>query len=669
MWISKISIKNFRPFYGEQEIIFDEGSKDKFTIIEAKADTGKTSLLSAISWCLYEKDIGDLDKERAHNVFNLQRKDELEEGAIDDLKVEITLNEDYSNLPKYIIERECVFQKSGARMVPIRIPSVKVSEWNDSNDSVIYDTPATQAFCRNIINSILPEDIHMFFLFEGEKLEKHFSFNNSENIKSSIEKISQIEYVKSAHLHLKKAREKVHSVKNESKGDKELERNLSLIDERRSRIEDIEIKIKNANLDIQRAESRINEIDLELDKVNVPLLKEWASKRANLEKSNNELNNTYKNLQKEITSSLVKTVPHAICRDALESMLKSIEVSERKDELPPKIKNVYIRELLDKKTCICGRNLDPDFDEESHKACEILLETLKQNDLSDLSQTLIEGRFHIIDLLKKVPQTLLDQRMASLSNLKDIETTISANNAEIAEINEKAKDINEKGIKSLNEERMRLRDGLKVQEQAVGRLEGAIRKVEAEISTLSRENDNIAKKMNGYEQTKITAEFMDRAIKHLHSIHKDILAEVRNTVEQKTFESFKNLHWDQTNYTVFSIGADYKMKLKDENENEKILDISSGTKQVLLLSYIAALSEVSGFKFPIFIDTPLANTDNEQRMNIAEKFPNYLRDNQVILLVKDQEYTPSFREKIYSRVNQEMRMIKEGASTKVRPWE
>ncbi|KXS42077.1 MAG: chromosome segregation protein [Methanolobus sp. T82-4] len=666
MWISKISIKNFRPFYGEQQIDFDEKSKDKFTIIEAKADTGKTSLLSAISWCLYEKDIGDLDKERSHNVFNLQRKDELDDGALDDLKVEITLNEDDSNLPKYIIERECLFQKAGSRMVPTRIPIVKVSEWNDSNDSVIYDN---QAFCKNIINSILPEDIHMFFLFEGEKLEKYFSFNNSENIKSSIEKISQIEYVKSAHIHLKKAREKIYSGKKESKGNKELKRNQSLIDERRSRIEGIEIKIKKAKMEIQTAESRINEIDLELSKVNVPLLKEWASKRANLEKSNIELNSRYKNLQKEITSSLLKTVPHAICRDALESMLESIEVSENKNELPPKIKNVYIRELLDKKTCICGRSLDPDFDEESHNACRNLLETLKQNDLSDLSQTLIEGRFQIIDLLEKIPHTLLTQRAASLSMLKDIENTISANNTEIAEINEKAKDVDEKGIKSLNEERIKLRDGLKVQEQAVGRLEGAIRKAEAEISTLSRENDNIAKKMKGYEQTKITAEFMDRAIKHLYSIHKDILAEVRNTVEQRTFESFKNLHWDQTNYAVFSIGADYKMKLKDENDNEKILDISSGTKQVLLLSYIAALSEVSGFKFPIFIDTPLANTDNEQRGNIAEKFPDYLRDNQVILLVKDQEYTPSFREKIYSRVNQEMRMVKEGASTEVVSWE
>lgn len=666
MWISEINVKNFRPFYGEQQIYFDEHSKNKFTIIEAKSDTGKTSLLSAISWCLYGKDIGDVDKEKSHSIFNLQRKDELEEAIIENLKVEITLNEDDSNLPKYTIVRDCVFQKVDSRMVPTQIPIVEVTEWDDSNDAVAHDN---QAFCKNIINSILPEDIHMFFLFEGEKLEKYFSFDNNENIKSSIEKISQIEHVISAYNHLKKAREKVYNSKNESKGNKDYNNNLLLIGEQHSRIEDLKIKLKNAEIEVQVAKSKIVEIDSKLGKVNIPLLKEWASKRTKLENDNVQLNNTTKNLQKEITSSLVKIMPITICRSALESMLKNIKLTETNDELPPKIKNVYIRELLSKKTCICGRNLDPEFDNESHEACNLLLEILKQNDLSDISQILIEGKYHITDLLKKVPEVLVEKRESSLNDLKDFERRINANNAEIEEINENAKGIDEKGIKALNEERIRLRDGLAAQENVLTRMNMAIRKAEANISTLSHQNDTIAKKMKGYEQTKITADFMDRAIKILYLIHKDILSEVRNTVEERTFDSFRNLHWDQKNYTNFVIGPDYKMKLMDENDNEKIQDIASGTKQVLFLSYIAALSEVSGFKFPIFIDTPLANTDNEQRTNIAQKLPNYLTDNQVILLVKDQEYTPSFREKISRRVNQEMRFIKEGASTEVGPWQ
>ena len=83
------------------------------------------------------------------------------------------------------------------------------------------------------------------------------------------------------------------------------------------------------------------------------------------------------------------------------------------------------------------------------------------------------------------------------------------------------------------------------------------------------------------------------------------------------------------------------------------------------MSFIAALVDVSGFKFPIFIDTPLANTDNEQRENIATNLPSYLKGNQVVLLMKDQEYTPVFKKIIKNSVCQEMRFIKRQGKTEV----
>jgi DNA sulfur modification protein DndD len=143
---------------------------------------------------------------------------------------------------------------------------------------------------------------------------------------------------------------------------------------------------------------------------------------------------------------------------------------------------------------------------------------------------------------------------------------------------------------------------------------------------------------------------------------------VRGKVEKRTFDSFMNLHWDKQNYKDFSINETYTMSLKDPNGNERIHNIASGTKQVFLLSFISALAEVSGFRFPILIDTPLANTDNEQRENIATNLPNYLKGNQVILLVKDQEYTPKFRSLIKDRISQEFRLIKTGGRTEVKPW-
>jgi DNA sulfur modification protein DndD len=168
---------------------------------------------------------------------------------------------------------------------------------------------------------------------------------------------------------------------------------------------------------------------------------------------------------------------------------------------------------------------------------------------------------------------------------------------------------------------------------------------------------------------KVIADFMDRAYEHLYQMTDEILEEVRNKVEKKTFESFQKLHWDKHNYKDFEIDEIYNMSLRDSKGNEKIGDISSGTKQVLLLSFIAALADVSGFKFPIFIDTPLANTDNEQRENIWNNLPNFLDGNQVVLLVKDQEYTTKYRSIISKNISQEYRLVKIEGHTEVRQWD
>ena len=169
MWISEIKIKNFRPFYKEHTITFDESSQNKFTIIEAQSDTGKTALLSAICWCLYGKDLGDVHEKNMH-PFNIARKEELNDKGYDELSVEITLNSEGETSPHYVIKREYTCVREGNKMIYASDVELKVEEWEDNECRPIKDPIQ----CQKTIDTILPQDIHMFFLFEGEKLEKHF---------------------------------------------------------------------------------------------------------------------------------------------------------------------------------------------------------------------------------------------------------------------------------------------------------------------------------------------------------------------------------------------------------------------------------------------------------------------------------------------------------------
>ena len=61
---------------------------------------------------------------------------------------------------------------------------------------------------------------------------------------------------------------------------------------------------------------------------------------------------------------------------------------------------------------------------------------------------------------------------------------------------------------------------------------------------------------------------------------------------------------------------------------------------------MAALRKVSGFVAPVVIDTPLAPIDKDYRENLIEFMSTALDNAQIILLVKDTEYTDDVKIKL-----------------------
>ena len=53
--ISKIEFENYRQ-YGSATLHFPQSNDSKLSVVIAKNGTGKTTLLNAITWCLYGKE-------------------------------------------------------------------------------------------------------------------------------------------------------------------------------------------------------------------------------------------------------------------------------------------------------------------------------------------------------------------------------------------------------------------------------------------------------------------------------------------------------------------------------------------------------------------------------------------------------------------------------------
>jgi DNA sulfur modification protein DndD len=197
-----------------------------------------------------------------------------------------------------------------------------------------------------------------------------------------------------------------------------------------------------------------------------------------------------------------------------------------------------------------------------------------------------------------------------------------------------------------------------------------LKSLEAKFQSLSTEHNHELEKQRKHGDLLSKIGLCYKGIELLKSVKDEVIGEVRNTIEAKTKEYFLALIWKKDTYVDVRIDSNFRVSVINRLGGESIGSLSAGERQVLALSFMAALTKVSGFKAPVIIDTPLGRISGEPKDNIAAALPEYLRDTQVTMLMTDQEYTPSVREKLFPRVGKEwaLQFDEQNFATSVRPY-
>lgn len=74
------------------------------------------------------------------------------------------------------------------------------------------------------------------------------------------------------------------------------------------------------------------------------------------------------------------------------------------------------------------------------------------------------------------------------------------------------------------------------------------------------------------------------------------------------------------------------------------------------LSFVAGLQKITGFDFPIVMDSPLAQWSGDPRRDFARLLGEYVPGKQLVFLFKDTEYTDDLRQEISKFVGQEYKL-------------
>lgn len=154
------------------------------------------------------------------------------------------------------------------------------------------------------------------------------------------------------------------------------------------------------------------------------------------------------------------------------------------------------------------------------------------------------------------------------------------------------------------------------------------------------------------EDEGIREDYLDKMdfCEHIKLISKEIYDElavnIYQTLSDVVTKEYNNIHW-KPDYKRIIVDQDFNVLVEKSRGNiVSATDPSTGSRNVLALTFMAALNSLSGFVLPQVIDTPIASLDLEMRSEVAKALPRYMIGKQMILLVMDSEYTGEFKNNI-----------------------
>jgi DNA sulfur modification protein DndD len=207
-------------------------------------------------------------------------------------------------------------------------------------------------------------------------------------------------------------------------------------------------------------------------------------------------------------------------------------------------------------------------------------------------------------------------------------------------------------VSSLESQRSEIEDRISDMRQEIGRVNHEIETLDEEIDELDEEWREEAAKEDKHRKMMKKLDFVEEASEELTGIKQTILTQIRENTEKNMNQYFNDLIWKDEEYTV-ELGDDYTVSVYGKHGDNKIGSLSAGEKQVLALSFMSALTKISGFNAPIVIDTPLGRISSKPKKRIAQNIPTYLKGTQITFLMTDEEYTDEVRAHLQNSVANE----------------
>jgi len=647
MRLISLRLSNFRQFKGDTpELLFASPGDRPITVFFGTNGAGKTALLNAFTWTLYgSTSRGFL---MADQIVN---KAALRDAKVGDT-VEASVEIKFDHLDWKYLLRKTQRVRRGDTEAEIALLGDPVTELQCAGPDGRW---RSEKSIEDTIGRILPEDLHTYFFFDGERIERLVQPTEDEraDIANATKKLFSLEILDRAIRHVGAAKRTLEA-EYQRIGDA---RTVQLIEEKRA-----------VETSISEKQHRVRELDRNIDGYrqaeeeiqnrlrNLQAVRQIQERREGLQADEAARKASLNQARTEVSSLISSRAYTIFLADACETYAKIVEQMRQRGELPAGIKKQFVEDLLEKKLCICGRTLDHAKDEEARG---VVASWKDRAGLADVEEKAIRmgGEVKLLEAQTEQFWNQLDQFEERRSSDRQELSRIQEN---LERISEQLRHSGEEEVGPLEERRRQI---LKSIEEGLIE-QGSCRE---RLKSLQDRQAEIEADLRKHEATEAKQQLAKRRLDAARDVIERIEESKRRFEAKFRFDLTKKLRalFEKISYKPYvpEITEEYALCLRESAGGIPLpVAAGQGESQILSLCFIGAVIELAreyqarqerlpgpdSSQYPVVMDSPFGSLGPTYRRQVADHVTK-LAD-QVIIMATNTQWRGEVEQSLSGRV-------------------
>ncbi|WP_159790617.1 AAA family ATPase [Sodalinema gerasimenkoae] len=642
MKLLSIQFCNFRQFYGKTPRLILASGERNTTIFHGNNGSGKTSITNGFTWVLYEKFSAAFAAED-----QLVNKRAIAETPLrEPVECFVEIHFEHGTI-RYRARRTC---RAYATESGVETGNSLLNLQYAREDGRWF---LPQELADDIIGRILPESLHRYFFFDGERIEKLMRDDKRSELADATKALLGINAIGGGVRHLNEVRK---SIENHLKGigNPQTKKFIKQKQEREAKVEQLEKRNQQIEDELKQYASQKHDLNRHL--LELQGAENLQLQRSTLEEKHQD---TVQRIQQTRAglADVIATKGYTILLGEMTQQFRGW-LSQRQEtgELRRGIQRSFVEQLLKQERCICGAELHP-----GSPGFENVQQWTEKAAIADIEETAIRLSSQVDDIDAQA-QEFCQTTQAQQQSLIELSRELSSLGEGLESVKQQLRSFPDQDIQELQQQLDHLELRSSELNQELGANQQQRVNLQREITQLGKDVDQ--QQMNERKQLlaqrRIAA--VQEAMERLQQIQANFEQRFRESLEERIQALFRQISF--TPYIPI-LNENYELSLIERTAGrDQVVAASTGENQILSLSFIGGIIDgvrswsqrqvlvaPNSSTYPVVMDSPFGSLDEMYRRQVAKSIPQLA--NQLVVLVTKTQWRGEVETEMGDRIGRE----------------